>query len=305
MFQNSDTFNEVLTGYAQGAFQNPGDVLDVAELLFPTVAVKEAAGIFYKYDPAAAFQAINAKMARNGDAPTIEFKKTKDTWECEPYGIETPTFKFATKGELGKNARRKAVEFLSSATWTTRQVEAVTLMQAACPVQDDFGGWLGAAGAEADPIEELRLAIWKVGKGCAVDANTVLFGADAWAEFCAHPKVLARLKNTDTDVNEDDVRKWLKMPQLNICVANTRAKADGEEGYDHLLKNDVVVLYTQEAVTETDMSFGKTFTLMPAGPELISYEEKGVFEKDMFFWAEDKQTTNPNAAVRFVVHTAA
>lgn len=300
MFQNSDTYNQVLTTYAQGAFQNPGEVLDVAELLFPTVAVEEASGMYYKYEPSAAFQAIDSKMARNNTAVNIELKKTPDTWECEPNGIETPTFKFATKGKLGANARRMAVDYLTSATWTTRQQEAVNILHATCPAQSDLGLWLGEDGVETDPIEELRAAIWKVGKGCAKDANTILFGAEAWAAFCCHPKVLGRLKNTDTDVEEEHLRKWLKMPGLAIKVANTRVAS--KDGFTHLLTHDVVVFYTQEAVTVTDQSYGKTFTPMPAGPELITYEEKGVYVKDMFFWAEDKKVTNPNAAVRFVTH---
>lgn len=302
MFQDSDNYNQVLTTYAQGAFQNPGAVLDVAALLFPTVVVEEFDGNFYKYDPSAAFRAIDTRMARNNTPVSIEFKKTKGEWNCEPNGIETPTLKFTTKTVQGANARRIAAQYLASASWTSRQQMAVDYLHEATPVESELGGWLGAQGMETDPITELHDAIWKVGKGCANDANTILFGAEAWAAFCSHPKVLARLKNTDTTVTADDLRKWLNRQDLNIKVAETRVDGGADQGFIHLLTHDVVVFYTQEAVTEDDQSFGKTFTMMPDGPELVSYEDKGVYVKDLYFWAEDKQVTNPNAAVRFVLH---
>ncbi len=42
MFQNTDQFNQVLTSYAQGAYANPGEDLDISRLVFPEVAVDEA-----------------------------------------------------------------------------------------------------------------------------------------------------------------------------------------------------------------------------------------------------------------------
>lgn len=304
MFQDSDNYNQVLTTYAQGAFQNPGAVLDVAALLFPTVVVEEFDGNFYKYDPSAAFRAIDTRMARNNTPVRIEQKKTRGTWECEPEAIETPTFKVNAATKMGMANRKHNVKMLTSSVWTTRQQEAIDILYAAVPVQSDLGAWEGAEGKENDPVEDLKAAIWKVGKGCARDANTILFGPEAWDKLKTHPKVLERIHGQKLVINEKDLAEMLENVHLRICVADTRIDREGNGEFEHLLTNDVVVYFSEPVATEDDQSFGKCFTPFPGGPELTTYEDKGVYVVDSFFWADDKQATNPQACVRFNVKAA-
>lgn len=69
-----------------------------------------------------------------------------------------------------------------------------------------------------------------------------------------------------------------------------------------IMDNDLFMFYSQDAPTRNDLSAAKDFTLEPAGPEVLSFEDERKMEVvDSLYWSTDRQVTCPAAAARLEI----
>src|ERR1700743_2571485 len=84
----SATLNYQLTAYAQGLWNDLGDVIKLADRLAPTTPVPGAAGQFKKFDDKNSFMAEKTARALGGDPVLIAFNASDDAYSCKPQALE-------------------------------------------------------------------------------------------------------------------------------------------------------------------------------------------------------------------------
>ena len=82
------TLNYQLTAYAQGLWNDIGDVVAVAERLAPTTPVPGAVGQFKKFDDKNSFLPEKTTRATGADPVVLKFNATDDSFSCQPQALE-------------------------------------------------------------------------------------------------------------------------------------------------------------------------------------------------------------------------
>src|ERR1700722_20141665 len=85
---SSATLNYQLTAYAQGLWNDIGDVIKLAERLAPTTPVPGASGQFKKFDDKNSFMGEKTARALGGDPVLIAFNATDDHYNAKPQALE-------------------------------------------------------------------------------------------------------------------------------------------------------------------------------------------------------------------------
>lgn len=297
MYEKSDTFNQVLTDYAQGIYLNPGDELDLARLFFGTVAVEAAVGQYDVYDSGPALSAVDARLPRDNSPHRIQLNRKPGFWNCTPQALEIATWKPMLLQKSGHVNREDAVRTLMSAQFATRQVQAVEAVKAAVPA-----GTVGTGDWSTDTtpvLEQLETLCRTVVENTGVRPTHLVLGHAAWNLLRNHKTLEGRFHALDYALKEDALLSMLSYRGVKLVVADTMARVDGV--LTPLLDHDVIVMHQQEAPTRTDLSLGKEFTLSPNGPEVLSYVEHGINDVDVLMWSSDLKVTNAAAAARIVV----
>ncbi len=298
MFQGTDQFNEILTKYAQGAYQNPGETVDLSKLLFPAVGVEEAEGWYEKWGIDAGFTAHDATLPRHNTPHRIEISKSKGYFNCEPAALEIANWAPALMQKSGPRFKERCLRTLMSAQFTTRQVEAVQAFKAGIAEEETELGKFSQEGA--DVVTAIDTLLDKVAKGTYGRKPThLIMGRTAWNTIRNHKSVLARTTGHAFAIFEQAFLSTLSFQGVQLVVADTYAKVGGK--LTELLGSDIIALYNEETPSLDDLSAGKEFTLSPAGPEVITYKERGIYDVDMLLWSSDRQITNAGAAARLVI----
>lgn len=296
MYEKSDSFNQVLTAYAQGAYQNPSEELDLTALFFPALKVGSNVGEFDKYAWSPALTAVDTLLARDGTARRIQMDKTPDYWNCKPHALEIATFRPDVMQDDAAMLREDKLRTLMSAQFVSRNVEAVQKVKAAVTAQTGKGVWSNTG---TDIITELDGLLRSVVAGTGRKANKLVMGRQAWATLRNHESIKDRAHGLAYGITPEALKEMLSYGGLEVVIADTSALVNN--AMTELLATDVIALYNEATPSRTDLSFGKEFTLMPNGPEVLSYEEHAVTIADVLLWSSDCKVTNANAAARLVV----
>lgn len=297
MIVTTDTFNEILTNFAQGAYRNPGTELDLNKLLFPAVQVDELEGQYDKWGIAEHFTAVDTTLARHNTAHRIEISRTKGYFNCDPAALEIAHWKPTLLQKSGARFREESLKALMDAQFTSRQVSAVDILRRGISADPELGD------LSDSPIEMIDALFDRVVKGTFGRKPThLLMGRTAWNTIRNHEKVLSRTHALAYAMFEDAFMSTLSYQGVKLVIADSYAIIDDK--LTELLENDVVALYNEETPSLSDLSMGKEFTLSPAGPEVHTYQEKGIYDVDMLLWSSDRQITNSAAAARMELKNA-
>ena len=298
MFQGTDQFNETLTQFAQGAYQNPGETVDLSKLLFPAVGVDEAEGWYEKWGIDTGFTAHDATLPRHNSPHRLEISKTKGYYNCTPAALEIANWAPSLLQKSGPRFKERSLRTLMSAQFTTRQVEAVNAFKAGITAEDSSLGKFSTA--TTDVVTAIDTLPDKVAKGTYGRRPThLIMGRSVWNTIRNHKSVLARTTGHAFAIFEDAFLSTLSFQGVQLVVCDTYANIGGK--LTELLGKDIIALYNEETPSLDDLSAGKEFTLSPAGPEVISYKERGIYDVDMLLWSSDRQITNAGAAARLEI----
>jgi len=296
MYEKSDSFDELLTAYAQGAYQNPSEELDLTGLFFPAIKVGANIGEYDKYAWDPALTAVDTLLARDGSARRIRLNKTQAYWNCKPNALEIATFRPDVAQDDAATLREDKLRTLMSAQFVSRNAASVNLVKSAVQAQAGKGVW---SSASTDVIGELDGLLRSVTAGTGRKANKLVMGRQAWAKLRNHASIKERAAGLAYGITPAALQEMLSYGGLEIVIADSSALSGGQ--MTELLAADVIALYNEATPSRADLSFGKEFTLMPNGPEVLSYEERAVTIADVLLWSSDCQVTNANAAARLVV----
>lgn len=295
MFEDSTYFNSILTDYAQGAYADRDKSVDLSEIFFPTLPVKEAKGEFDIWEIAPAFTPVNAAAIRDNTPRRIQTNRTTGDYKCKPYAVEQATWKFDEIQASGQKLREHRMRTLLSAYFVTRQVEAIGLANSVVSPSGDMKDW----DEKTDVISAIDALCASVVAGTAGQApNVLLMGRTVWNKLRNHPAVLDRIHGLSFAMPEEGFLSTLSYRGLRLVISDLMAIDPADGKMKEVLAGDLYVLYNQSAPSLSDMSFGKDFSLSAKGPEVISYDEKGLNKVDALYWSSDRKVTNAAAAAR-------
>lgn len=294
MLEKSATFNQILTNYAQGAHQNP-DALDLSRLLFPAVQVEEAKGVYDKWGIAEHFSAVDTTLARHNSAHRIEISRTDGTYRCQPEAVEIAHWLPDMIQQSGPRYRENGLRALMDTMATSRNLSAVDILKAATPEKEL------KLGDDANVIEAIDSLFADVRRGTyGRQPSHLIMGRAAWNAVRNHKSVLDRAHGLAYAIFEDAFKSVLSHRDVQLVIVDNYAMRD--EKLIELLGLDIVALYNEATPTETDLSAGKDFTLDAAGPEVHTYQEKGLYDVDMLLCSSDRQVTNTAAVSRLALN---
>ena len=295
MFQNTDQFNQVLTNYAQGAYANPGEDLDISRLVFPEVAVDEATGTYDIWSKEVPFTPVDAALARNQSPHRIEVERTTGVFNCVPQALEIANWAPTLLQKSGPRYREASLRTLMSAQFITRQVEAVKMLNTAVQAESAL-----AIDSSSDAIANIDALCEKVAAGVVGRRPTaLLMSREAWNAIRNHASVKERCHALDYAISPEAFVAALAYQGIKLYISDLYAKVGS--AMEAVLGKDVYALYNEEAPGLSDLSFGKEFTLSPAGPEVLSYKDRAVYDVDVLMWSSDRQVTNAAAAARLTI----
>lgn len=297
MFEKSDGFNQILTEYAQNAYLNPEEEVDLSRLFFPSLKVGAVTGRFDKYAFEAALTAVDTTLARDNSARRLQLDKTPDYWDCQPQGLEISAWKPSLLQDDARLIREDNLRTLMSAQFVSRQKTAVDAVKNGLTDHADLGGW--KTDKTRDIIQDVEALCNSVVNGTGRKPNTLVMGHSAWASIRNADQFVNRISGLSFELTSQAFLDAISYKGLRLVIADSMAMIDGK--MTELLANDVIALYNEESPTRSDLSFGKEFTLSPNGPEVISYEEHGLNIVDTLMWSSDRKITNSAAAARLVI----
>ncbi len=299
MFENSEAYNSILTSYARGLYLYPDNTLDLSKVFFPVVPVDTLVGTFDQYDIAPGLTPVDTRMARDNSPRRIELNRTDGFWKCDANGLEIANWKIALLQKGNATRMREAkTKALMSAQLASRQKAAVDAVLSSTTSVSGFGNWTDST----DIVGEIDTLCDNVVLGSACQANKLLIGIEAWKKLRNHASILDRLPGLDYGLTPEAVKRVLTNRNMEIIIVDSVVMVNKQ--MVRLLANDVIALHNEDTPDMEDMSFGKEFSLTPHGPEVISYEEKGVNIVDSLIWASDMKVTNAGALSRLTVAAA-
>lgn len=297
MYEKSDKFNSILTAYAQGAYQNPDEDVDLMATFFPAIQVGTHVG---EYDIRAiepGYTAVDATLTRDNTPRRIQANVIKGYYNCTPKALEIASWVPALRQDNGDQIREDNLRTLMSAQFTTRQKEAADLVLTTTAASGLNGAI--SSNANADVVGMLETLCRNVVEGTGRRPSHLIMGHAAWNIIRNHPRIVDRISGLAYGTATDALLSMLSYGGITPVIVDSMHMQEGT--LKPLLSDQVIALYNDPAPSRTDLSFGKEFTLNPAGPEVLSYTEHAVNEVDLLMWSGHSVIANPAALSRIAV----
>jgi hypothetical protein len=272
----SATLNYQLTAYAQGLWNDVGDVIKLAERLAPTTPVPGAAGQFKKFDDKNSFMPEKTARALGGDPVLIAFNASDDSYSCKPQALEVRVDK-----EEDQAAGHEGGEVQASLL-DQGKVRALINKVALSHVLDVCNSVLtsttGLPGVRSwsdpniDPIDQLNAQLLGLAQDCGSTQNVkITMDLSVWNTLRTHPKVKARAifgagKDVAT-ISLDQLNAALIYPcdimAANVVYDTTRLNQPSSKS--RALSGVCLLHYSVPNATIYDPSAFKSFTVGSAG----------------------------------------
>lgn len=308
MYQDSNTFNETLTIFAQGFMAQRADSL--IDFIAPYVSTGTSSGDYKLFDQNDPFQIYDdTVIPEDGESQTVHFNASSDKYDCEPHGLKIPIRDWERKqaGEKGFAVMRNGkLNTLLSTQLVNREYKGWSKIRAAVKAEAGTGAWAGVAGEGKDPIDELDNLIEQINNNTGTMPGYIAIGLSAWRILKNHPKVLARMTGIKPCATVEDIRGMLLNPNMDIRIGSmpiNTAKLGRASAKKGILGADLFVFHKSESPTTDDMSAVKTFTIDAPGVAEVHTlrDDLNHREFDEVLWSEDLKITGPIAIKRISV----
>jgi len=269
----SATLNYQLTAYAQGLWNDIGDVIKLAERLAPTTPVPGSSGQFKKFDDKNAFLRPKTARALGGDPSLISFGASDDTYTCKPQALEVRV-DLAEDQAAGSSGGDVQVQLLDQG-----KIRALINQQALGHVGDVVDAVLANTTATAglgnwdspdiDPIDQLDQELLALSLNCGSTQNVKLtLDVASWNLLRNNPNVKKRTQFTQVaNLTTQQLAEILIFP-VDVMVANIvndTAALGQNPSKARIMSGTCLLHYCLPNATLYDPSAFKSFTVGAAG----------------------------------------
>jgi len=272
----SATLNYQLTAYAQGLWNDIGDVIKLAERLAPTTPVPGAAGQFKKFDDKNSFMPEKTARALGGDPVLIAFNASDDSYSCKPQALEVRVDKEEDQaagsegGDLQSNLLDQGkIRALINKVALSHVLDVSNAVLGNSTPVAGIGTW---SDPNVDPIDQINSQLLGIAQDCGSTQNVkITMDLGVWNTIRTHPKVKARAlfgagQNVAT-ISIDQLNSALIYPcdimPANVIYDTTRLNQVPSK--TRLLTGVCLVHYSVPNATIYDASAFKSFTVGSAG----------------------------------------
>jgi len=272
----SATLNYQLTAYAQGLWNDLGDVIKLAERLAPTTPVPGAAGQFKKFDDKNSFMPEKTARALGGDPVLIAFNASDDSYSCKPQALEVRVDKEEDQaaGHPGGDVQASLLDqgkirALINKVALSHVLDVSNAVINGTTAQAGVGSW---SDPNIDPIDQLNQQLLGIAQDCGSTQNVkITMDLSVWNTLRTHPKVKARaLFGAGADV------ATISLEQLNSALIFPVDLMPANVVYDPTRLNQTpnktralagvcLIHYSVPHATIYDPSAFKSFTVGSAG----------------------------------------
>ena len=272
----SATLNYQLTAYAQGLWNDLGDVIALAEQLAPTTPVPGASGQFKKFDDKNSFLPEKTQRALGGDPVLIAFNASDDSYSCKPQALEVRVDKEEDQaaGSVGGDVEQNLLDqgkirALVNKVGLSHVLDVTTTVLNAVNPQSGVGTW---SDPNIDPIDQLNAQLLAIAQDCGSTQNVKMtMDLGVWNTLRCHPKVKARALfgagDTVASISLQQLNSALIFP-VDIMPANViydTARLNQVSSKARALSGVCLIHYSVPNATIYDPSAFKSFTVGSAG----------------------------------------
>jgi hypothetical protein len=272
----SATLNYQLTAYAQGLWNDIGDVVKLAERLAPTTPVPGATGQFKKFDDKNSFMPEKTTRALGADPVLMAFNATDDSYSCKPQALEVRVDKEEDQasgyegGEVQTNLLDQGkIRALINKVALSHVLDVCTAVVAATSGVAGLGNW---SDPNVDPIDQLNSQLLALAQDCGSVQNVKMtMDLGVWNTIRTHPKVKARALfgagASVATISIDQLNSALIFPvdimPANVIYDSTRLNQTSSK--TRALSGICLLHYSVPNATIYDPSAFKSFTVGSAG----------------------------------------
>jgi hypothetical protein len=270
---SSATLNYQLTAYAQGLWNDLGDVIKLAERLAPSTPVPGASGQFKKFDDKNSFRRPKTARALGGDPNLIAFAASDDTFSCKPQALEVRVdlAEDQAAGSAGGEVQTQLLDQGKIRALLNQQAlghvgDVVDAVVAATTAEANIGNW---DNPDIDPIDQLDQVILALTKDCGSTQNIKLtMDIASWNLLRNHPLVKKRTAFTQVaNLTAAQLAEILIIPvDLMIAnIVNDTAALGQAPAKNRIMSGTAIIHYSVPNATLYDPSAFKCFTVGAAG----------------------------------------
>lgn len=291
--------NDLLTNYAYGLAQDTTQAL--ANFIAPEVECPSGYGHFKAYNDKNAFLVQATDRAIGGPANRITFAASDSTYNCMPQALEiTIDDAEREKATGGASLDEAKIRTLISQCIISHENKVMAIAAAGVTAVASRGNW---SDADVSPIDQLDEQIEAIGTAVGMLPNRILIGIGAWRKLKNHPKVLSRANVTkDQGVAFEAMLGMLLNPAMQGRIgvlSKDSTKLGGTKSATNIVGSEVYIFIGQDAPSEYDPSFMKTFRTRAGGVDVVRTYREETNRSDVHAvdWSEDVQITG-SACVR-------
>lgn len=302
---SSATLNYQLTAYAQGLWNDIGDVIKLAERLAPTTPVPGATGQFKKFDDKNSFTRPKTARALGGDPTLLAFAASDDTYACKPQALEVRVdlAEDQAAGNAGGDVQTQLLDQGKIRALINQQAlghvgDVVDAVIANTTAEAGIGNW---DNPDIDPIDQLDQVILALTKNCGSTQNIkVTMDIASWNLLRNHPLVKKRTQFTQVaNLTAAQLAEILIIP-VDLMIANivydTTALGQASSK-SRIMAGTTLVHYSVPNATLYDPSAFKSFTVGAAGSfigNVRTYQAPNqLWRAHLVDWSRDiKQTSS-------------
>ena len=313
----SATLNYQLTAYAQGLWNDLGDVIKLAERLAPTTPVPGATGQFKKFDDANSFKRPKTGRALGGDPNLIAFGATDDTYACKPQALEVRVdlAEDQAAGNAGGDVQTQLLDQGKIRALINQQAlghvgDVVDAVIAGTTASAGVGDW---DNPDIDPIDQLDQELLALSLACGSTQNIKLtMDVASWNLLRNHPKIKTRTQFTQVaKIAASQLAEILLFP-VDVLVANVvndTAALGQTASKKRIMAGTALLHYSLPNATLYDPSAFKSFTVGAAGSfigNIRSYiAPNQLWRGHLVDWSRDIKQTSTLSMRRINVSAAA
>lgn len=313
----SATLNYQLTAYAQGLWNDLGDVIKLAERLAPSTPVPGATGQFKKFDDKNSFRRPKTARALGADPNLIAFAASDDTFSCKPQALEVRVdlAEDQAAGNAGGDVQTQLLDQGKIRALMNQQAlghvgDVVDAVIAGTTPENGIGNW---DSPDVDPIDQLDQVILALTKDCGSTQNIKLtMDIASWNLLRNHPLVKKRTAFTQVaNLTAAQLAEILIIPvDLMIAnIVNDTAALGQAPSKNRIMSGTALVHYSVPNATLYDPSAFKCFTVGADGSfigNIRTYQAPNqLWRGHLVDWSRDIKQTSTLSMRRINVSAAA
>ncbi|MDA8168674.1 MAG: hypothetical protein M0Z59_03120 [Nitrospiraceae bacterium] len=237
-------------------------------LLMPVVKVQKRSDKFFVYQKEDSYRLADDAVAPKGLPNEITWGVLEDNYSVVDHALGDWLPQEVIDNADGPiQPEADTVDFLNMLldVRQEKRVADIVFSQATYPAgnQTALSGTAQWGGTTDDPVGDVMNAV----EGCFIRANTLVFGAEAWAAFRKLPEVLEAVKSVNTGANgfatAGEVAALFEVEHVLVGRARYITSKEGQpSAYTRLWGKHCAALYTASNPGLRSITFGLTFSEM-------------------------------------------